>query len=137
MKKVKWINLGLLLLGAVLFSNDAYAVSAGDIFDQLAARAGTLGSGLKQSGYIIAAFGLIVFSFMAVFNKISWKNLAYIMMSCFILTFMASVINYIASANADGSGAKVLEEPEFASSKKDTGQLKSTDPKSNPVKSGH
>ena len=137
MKRAKWINSGLLLLGVILFSNNAYAGTAGDIFDQLAGMAGTLGTGLKQSGYIIAAFGLIVFSFMAIFNKISWKNLAYIMMSCFILTFMASIINYIASANSDGSGTKVLEEPEFASSKKDTGQLKTTDPKTNPVNSGH
>ena len=137
MKRAKWINFGLLLLGVILFSNNAHAATAGDIFDQLANRAGTLGAGLKQSGYIIAAFGLIVFSFMAIFNKISWKNLAYIMMSCFILTFMVSVINYIASANADGSGPGVMEEPTFDSGRNDTGQLRTTDPKNNQVKSGH
>lgn len=137
MRRIKWMNFGLLLLGVILFSNNAYAVSAGDIFDQLASRAGTLGMGLKKSGYVIAAFGLIVFSFMAIFNKISWKNLAYIMMSCFILTMMVSIINYVASANSDGSGGAALSELQFDSKKSDTGQLQTTDPTTHQVNSGH
>lgn len=70
---------------------------AADIFDKLADRAGVIGGGLRNSGYLIAGFGLIVFSFMAIFNKISWKNFAYIAFSCFLLSVMAAVINYISS----------------------------------------
>ena len=69
--------------------------SAGEVFSKLANKAGVIGGGLRQSAFAIAGIGLLVFSFMAIFNKISWKNLAYIMMSCFILGIMAMIINYI------------------------------------------
>ncbi|MEE6206795.1 MAG: TrbC/VirB2 family protein [Alphaproteobacteria bacterium] len=97
MKTINWLKFSFLLVAFMLISTGAYAGEEGAIFDKLALRAQTLGGGLRKVGYIIAAFGLIVFSFMAIFNKISWKNLAYIMMSCFILTFMAMLINEIGS----------------------------------------
>lgn len=86
-------KLCLFVLMAVLYTNCAYA--DGDIFDSLASKAGTIGSGLKDTGYVIAALGLIAFSFMAIFNKISWKTLAYIMMSCFLLSAMTALINFV------------------------------------------
>ena len=112
MKTIHWLKFSFLFVAFMLISTAAYADGgAGAIFDQLASRAQTLGGGLRKVGYIIAAFGLIVFSFMAIFNKISWKNLAYIMMSCFILSFMAMLINEIGSGGAqapslsfDGAG---------------------------------
>lgn len=88
-----------------LFTAD-FAMAAGgsgDIFTDLAGKASNLGSGLQQVGFIIAGFGLIVFSFMAIFNKISWKHLAYIMLSCFVLTAMVAIIGEI----SDNKGADV------------------------------
>ncbi len=88
-----FILLSLMIVG---ITPDAFAGEENEIFDQLAARAAGVGVGLRNSGYMIAGFGLIFFSFMAIFNKISWKTLAYIMLSCFILSVMFGVITYIA-----------------------------------------
>lgn len=99
-----WIVFSLLLL-----TSEAYA--AGDeIFDTLADIAGTIGGGLGGAGFMIAGFGLAVFSFMALFNKISWKTLAYIMMSTFILSVMTLIISEASDGKATnlsfgGSGA--------------------------------
>ena len=109
----------IIVLLLVLQINPAWAApdggtSAGDaIWSALAGKAATIGSGLRRSGYFIAGFGLIFFSFMAIFNKISWKNLAYIMLSCFVLTAMVALINYFSSESDsadisdkfEGSGA--------------------------------
>ncbi len=67
--------------------------SSGNIFQQLACRAGTIGSGLKSVAYMIAGFGLIVFSFAAIFGKVKWPLFATIMFSCFLLSATVFVIN--------------------------------------------
>ncbi|MBR1756025.1 MAG: hypothetical protein IJ738_00440 [Alphaproteobacteria bacterium] len=66
---------------------------SGNIFQQLACRAGIIGSGLKTVGYMIAGFGLIVFSFAAIFGKVKWPLFATIMFSCFLLSATVFVIN--------------------------------------------
>jgi hypothetical protein len=63
-----------------------------DVFATLAAQAGAVGGRLRQTGYLIAGFGLVAVSLAAIFNKISWKALAYIMLSCFTLTCMTYVV---------------------------------------------
>ncbi len=78
---------------------DAFAAGEGEIFDQLADRAIVIGGGLRDSGYLIAAFGLVFFSFMAIFNKISWKNLGYIMLGCFILSTMFWYVMWVAEGS--------------------------------------
>ena len=75
----------------MLYSTAAFA----DIFGELARRAEFIGGGLTSVGYVIAAIGLIVFTFMAIFNKLSWKTLAYIMMSCFFLSAMGAIITEV------------------------------------------
>ncbi len=67
--------------------------SSDNIFQQLACRAGTIGSGLKSVAYMIAGFGLIVFSFAAIFGKVKWPLFATIMFSCFLLSATVFVIN--------------------------------------------
>lgn len=93
----------LITVFLVLQITPVFAAPSGDdaIWTKLAGKAARIGGGLRQSGYIIAGFGLIFFSFMAIFNKISWKNLAYIMLSCFVLTAMVGLINYF--SRADGN----------------------------------
>ena len=66
---------------------------SGNIFQQLACRAGVIGSGLKTVGYMIAGFGLIVFSFAAIFGKVKWPLFATIMFSCFLLSATVFVVN--------------------------------------------
>ena len=67
--------------------------AGGNIFQQLACRAGVIGSGLKTVGYMIAGFGLIVFSFAAIFGKVKWPLFATIMFSCFLLSATVFVVN--------------------------------------------
>lgn len=78
----------VLLFSLSLFPKEAFA----DIFDELAGKGENIGSGLKSVGYIIAGFGLIAFSVAAIFNKINWKTLAYIMVSTAILSAIPLVI---------------------------------------------
>ncbi len=89
---------------AFVFPAFADGPSAGDaIWTTLAGKASKIGGGLQQSGFLIGGIGLIFFSFMAIFNKISWKTLAYIMLSCFVLSAMVGLVNYF--ANTDKSKA--------------------------------
>ena len=89
--KNKVFYLLLLFVGIILTPNNAYA----DIWDSLSGKADEIGKGLSNIGYIIAGFGLIAFSVAAIFNKISWKTLAYIMISCFILGITTMVVGEI------------------------------------------
>ncbi len=74
----------------------AISCSGGDIFDQLACRAANVGNGLRESGYVIAGFGLIMFSFFAIFGKVKWPLFCTIMFSCFMLSVMVFVIGLMA-----------------------------------------
>ena len=67
--------------------------AGGNIFQQLACRAAVIGDGLKTVGYMIAGFGLIVFSFAAIFGKVKWPLFATIMFSCFLLSATVFVVN--------------------------------------------
>ncbi len=84
----------LLLICAFCVLGTSPALADDEIWTKLADKASLIGAGLQRSGFIIAGLGLVVFSFMAIFNKISWKNLAYIMVSCFVLSGMVGLINY-------------------------------------------
>lgn len=77
-----------------LFCSPNAHAAAGDVFDKLSNLGGTFGVGLARSGYLIAGIALIGFSVAAIFNKISWKTLAYIMMSTFILTLLMGGVIY-------------------------------------------
>ena len=103
MRKICFLSFFVILF-SVAWINPALAEPTEDTVDiwkKLATIAGKLGSGLQTSGYLIAGIGLIFFSFMAIFNKISWKNLAYIMMSCLVLSVMVGIVNYFSSAEAE------------------------------------
>ena len=84
----KYLPLMVLFLTLAII-NDAWA---DDIFDKLAMKAGVVGTGLRKSGFIIAGLGLIMFTFLAIFNKIQWKHLAYIMFSTAVLSGMIALI---------------------------------------------
>lgn len=87
----------LLLICAFCILGASPAFADEEIWTKLASKASAIGGGLQRSGFIIAGLGLVVFSFLAIFNKISWKNLAYIMLSCFVLTAMVALINYFSN----------------------------------------
>ncbi len=93
----------------VAFVSPAFAdPSSGDaIWTKLADKASLIGGGLQQSGFLIGGIGLIFFSFMAIFNKISWKTLAYIMLSCFVLSAMVGLVNYFSTADKSKASSAV------------------------------
>lgn len=111
--------------------NGAYAADpevANPVFAGLASRALSIGLGLRDAGFLIAGFGLIVFSFMAIFNKISWKMLAYIMFSTFVLSVMVATVNWVAgpgegtmvlSAKSTGAGGESMDQTRMQVSKSD------------------
>ena len=129
MRKNIW-KLFSLILGGMLYSTAAFA--ADDIFGELALRAEVIGGGLTSVGYVIAAIGLIVFTFMAIFNKLSWKTLAYIMMSCFFLSVMGAIISWI---REDGDQALNVSTASASGTEKIT--TESQDPTKNPASKGN
>lgn len=104
-------KISYLFFAAVLLLTPSMAW-ADDVFGTVASKAGEIGTGLKEVGYVIAGLGLVAFSVAAIFNKISWKTLAYIMMSTFFLTAMTAIVSWIKAA--PGSAASL--EPAFGSS---------------------
>ena len=123
------LKLPLFILSGVFYS----ATASADIFSELADRADIIGGGLTSVGFVIAALGLIFFTFMAIFNKISWKTLAYIMFSCFILGAMTMVINYARGGGFDAASKKLNFDGTGTASDKGT-QPTTQDPTTNPTK---
>ena len=110
----KYLPLIVLFL---VFTPICDAFADGDIFDKLAMKAGFVGSGLRKSGFIIAGLGMIMFTFMAIFNKLQWKHLAYIMFSTALLTAMLGFISYFkagGSTVAETSGSLNFSEQNYS-----------------------
>ena len=117
---MKNYRFGTMFLMAVvlLFSADALAqpLDMQDMFDGFLMAAGSSGGDysshvgifnkiatkmletvgiFRHLAYVIAGFGMIGFTFGAVFNKISWKHFGNIMISLFILSVMIPIIEYV------------------------------------------
>lgn len=105
-------KLSIFFCMCIIFVVMAYPMDAQakDVFGRLADLGDSLGGGLKQTGFMVAGLGLIAFSVAAIFGKVSWKTLAYIMMCTFILAFMSAVVSYmggksIPNANFSAGGS--------------------------------
>lgn len=83
---IKKYNILFFMILVLLFASipEAHA----DVFDRLKDLGNAMGTGLAKFGYMVAGLGLLAFSVAAIFNKVSWKTLAYIMMSTFIITLL-------------------------------------------------
>lgn len=93
-----------LLLGVLLLP--ASAMAADNIFQVISQKMMTTVIDVRRIVYVIAGFGLIMFTTLAIFNKISFKHLAYIMIGLSLLAVMMPFINYFAGVN--------LEDTEFS-----------------------
>ena len=101
MKRYNLKYFGLLTI-AVLFALvmlPSVSFAAGDVFDTIQAKMISTVKDLRKIAYVIAGFGLVMFSFLAIFNKISFKHLGYIMISLSLLSLMMPFINYFSGAN--------------------------------------
>ncbi len=88
-------NLFLFVVTIVFFAacpQDVFAAS-GSVFEKVRDKAASSLKDIKLVVYILAGFGLIGFSFMAIFNKISWKWFANIAISLFLLSVMGLFID--------------------------------------------
>lgn len=93
-----------LLLGVLLLP--ASAMAADNIFHVISQKMMATVIDVRRIVYVIAGFGLIMFTTLAIFNKISFKHLAYIMIGLSLLAVMMPFINYFAGVN--------LEDTEFS-----------------------
>ncbi|MDY4841544.1 MAG: TrbC/VirB2 family protein [Alphaproteobacteria bacterium] len=88
-------NLFLFIAAIAFFAicpQDAFAAN-GSVFEKVRDKAASSLKDIKLVVYILAGFGLIGFSFMAIFNKISWKWFANIAISLFLLSVMGLFID--------------------------------------------
>ena len=84
------------------------------IFKTIACKITTTLFDIRKIVYVLAGFGLIAFTFAAIFNKISFKHLSSIALSLFLLSMMTPFIEYFTSPD----GSKTLTyghylQPEF------------------------
>lgn len=97
MLKLKNFMVVFLLACVLLMPAGAFAAQ-GDIFSIISAKMISTVQDVRRIVYIIAGFGLIMFAVLAVFNKISFKHLAYIMIGLSLLSVMMPFINYFSGA---------------------------------------
>ena len=111
MKNRMSVSLLLLLTLVFVCFNPGYAAAdllgcmqdqaSQGIFKVMACKITTTLFDIRKIVYILGGFGLIAFTFAAIFNKISFKHLANIALSLFLLSMMTPFIEYFTSS--DGS----------------------------------
>lgn len=89
------LKLFLLMVAVVWFYPAMASAADTAVFDKLSNKGYFIANGLIKNGYIIAGVALIAFSFAAVFGKIQWKTLGYIMMCCFFLSALTAIATYV------------------------------------------
>ncbi len=70
-----------------------------NVFDALTCKAVTTLADLRNLIYVLGGFGMIAFTFAAIFGKISWKHLANIGIGLFLVAMMAPFIEYFTTNN--------------------------------------
>lgn len=82
---------------------DTFGCMSGEkgIFKTIACKVTTTLFDIRKIVYVLGGFGLVAFTFAAIFNKISFKHLANIALSLFLLSMMTPFIEYFVSS--DGS----------------------------------
>ena len=98
-RKIIVLSAMVLLLSSLMVTN-AYA-SADSIFTELASRIGSFASGFRKIALVMGAFGLVMFTFMAISGKINFKHLGYITICLFILGGVATFITQDTGSNGE------------------------------------
>lgn len=81
-----------------LISYDARA----DVFGTLSGNAVAFAVGLRGFAFVLSGFGIIMFTWMAIFGKINFKHLGYIYICLFMLSGVGLLISYITGGAAKG-----------------------------------
>ena len=88
----------------------SYDVRA-DVFGNLSGNALAFAVGLRKLAFVLSGFGIIMFTWMAIFGKINFKHLGYIYICLFMLSGVGLLISYITGGAARknlGSGGTSL-----------------------------
>ena len=79
---------------SVAAAQASIAGCSGDVFQQIQCKVLQFLSNLRTLAYVLAGFGLIMFAYAAIFNKVNWKHLSSIGMGLFLLAMMGPFIEY-------------------------------------------
>lgn len=79
----------------------ATPAEAANIFETITSRAATALSSIKTLVFILAGFGLIAFTFAAIFGKLSWKHFANIAIGLFLVASMGLFIQYFVTKDGE------------------------------------
>lgn len=105
MKHNKLILSLVCMLLCVFYVSDACA-DADQIFTTMGEKTGNFAQGLRKIALVMGAFGIVMFTFLAICGKINFKHLGYITICLFFLSGTAALIEYITT-----DGGKKIELP--------------------------
>lgn len=94
-------KLPLLAALAALFVISAIpeAMAQANIFQQVTQKIGQALFDIRKIIYIVGALGLVTFTYAAIFNKISFKHLANICFSLFLVSMLSPFVRYFSGSN--------------------------------------
>ena len=126
-KMIKYLRIGLMvfMLSFTVMSAFGYAYAAdegpqtgtelkkdttpsGDIFTILQKKLYDTLKDLRKIVYVVSGFGLVMFSVAAIFNKISYKHLGYIMIGLSLLALMFPFLEYFSGVSVEEVEQKQL-----------------------------
>lgn len=101
----KILILCLLCILLCIISGDAFAAKGDNVFSKFSTRALNFAIGLRGFAFVLSGFGIIMFTWMAIFGKINFKHLGYIYICLFMLSGVGLLINYIVGGDATAKKA--------------------------------
>ena len=139
--KTMLLIFGLTVLAFSLMPDFAWADDP-NVFDTIEGKLYQTLKDVREIVYVVAGFGLIMFAVLAIFNKISFKHLGYIMIGLSLLALLFPFLEYFS-----GSDSAALREqvqmtydtyfnPEMSSGVQGTGDDEIKDPDYNGEKPG-
>jgi len=91
----------LLLAFTMCLCDSVWAASPPNVLLTLGGRTETFARQLRSFAFIISGFGIIMFTWAAVFGKINFRHLGYIMISLFFLSGVGLFISYITGGDSN------------------------------------
>ena len=88
-------KIAVLSVSAFLFTLIFCCEAEASIFGTFAGRATTFAKGFQNLAFCMAGFGIVMFTWMAIFGKINFKHLGYIFICLFLLSGTGLFISYI------------------------------------------
>ena len=94
------ILITLLVAFMICCCSEAFAAVIPNVMNTLGERTQTFARQLRSFAFIISGFGIIMFTWAAIFGKINFRHLGYIMISLFFLSGVGLFISYFTGGDA-------------------------------------